>query len=112
VLGVPLQTKTEQLKCHYSEEDFEALEDLEYYQADPKIPLKLVGRRCQECGLVVSEDARKKEKIGGVAGKGIAKAKCPKCEKKFGDISLFAIDEEAMKSQSEEALPQEETPDS
>ena len=43
---------------------------------------------------MVSEESRKKEKLGGAAGKGIAKAKCPKCTQKFGEITLFGIRKE------------------
>lgn len=93
VEGVPLSDKIEKVQCHYSEDDFEVLasETIPFYETDPKLNLELVGRRCEHCGLVVSEDARRKEKIGGLNGKGIAKAKCPKCEKKFGSISLYRI---------------------
>lgn len=89
---VPLEDEFTDQTCHYSEEKFRSIENPEYYQADDKITLKLVGRKCEGCGLVVSEDSRKKEKIGGANGKSIAKANCPKCKKKFGDISLFDIE--------------------
>ncbi len=93
VEGVPLSDKTEKVQCHYSEDEFEVLdgETIPFYETDPKMNLELVGRKCENCGLVVSEDARRKEKIGGLNGKGIAKAKCPKCEKKFGSTSLYRI---------------------
>ncbi len=93
VEGVPLSDKTEKVQCHYSEDEFEVLagDTIPFYETDPKLNLELVGRRCEHCGLVVSEDARRKEKIGGLNGKGISKAKCPKCEKKFGSISLYRI---------------------
>ena len=91
--GIPMDDATTEVQCHYSEGKFEALvlDNLAYYEADEKIKLDVVGRKCQECGLVVSEDSRKKEKIGGANGKGIAKAKCPKCTKKFGNITLFQV---------------------
>ncbi len=91
--GVPLTDPILELQCHYSEEPIKAVdpEFLKFYQPDPSINLELVGRRCEGCGLAVSEDARRKEKIGGLNGKAIAKAKCPKCEKKFGSISLFKL---------------------
>jgi hypothetical protein len=93
--GVPLTDPILNLQCHYSEVPIKALDPpvLKFYQADPSIKLELVGRRCEGCGLAVSEEARRKEKIGGLNGKSIAKAKCPKCEKKFGSISLFKIAE-------------------
>ncbi len=90
--GIPLTNVHTELKCHYGETIVKSLEQVEYYQADKAYTLQLTGRKCAECGLVVSEEARKKEKLGGANGKGIAKAKCPKCGKKFGDISLFAIE--------------------
>jgi hypothetical protein len=65
---------------------------LHYYQPEPnEFPLELTGWRCGQCSLVVSEDARKKEKIGGLNGKGIAKAKCPKCGGKFGSHPLYQV---------------------
>ena len=51
----------------------------------------LVGYRCGNCGIEISEDARKKEKIGGSNGKGIAKAKCPKCKGKMGSHPLYSL---------------------
>ena len=54
------------------------------YLADPALNAVIGGYRCQGCGLVVSEDGRKKEKLGGANAKGLAKAKCPKCGEKFG----------------------------
>ncbi|MBM83775.1 MAG: hypothetical protein CMJ78_24730 [Planctomycetaceae bacterium] len=91
--GIPFEDEKTKVSCHYSEDKFEALslEKLEYYESDERITLDTVGRKCQECGLVVSEDSRKKEKIGGANGKAIAKAKCPKCTNKFGSITLFQI---------------------
>lgn len=91
--GVPLTDQMQQVTCHYSEESFEVLdnENLEFYEADPEIELTLAGRQCQACQLIVSEDSRKKERIGGKAGKAIAKTKCPKCNEKFGNISLFQL---------------------
>lgn len=107
-LGVPLSDEVTEYTCHYSDEKLRALEHLEFYQADPQFALKLIGRRCQECGLVVSEDSRKKEKIGGKSGRGIAKALCPKCKRKFGDNSLFALEKPSTK-QSDEKTADEET---
>jgi hypothetical protein len=39
----------------------------------------------------VSEDSRKKEKIGGKSDASVAKALCPKCKSKFGDITLYGL---------------------
>ena len=94
--GIPMTDSFVEKVCHYSEQTLAVLQNVEFYQADPAFDVKLMGRECQGCGLVVSEDSRKKEKIGGTSGKGIAKAKCPKCEQRFGDISLFTIDVETQ----------------
>lgn len=91
---VPLHDSFTEARCHYSEETFRYLNQVEYYLADPEITLKRVGRKCQSCGLIISEDSRKKEKIGGPHGKSIARAKCPKCTNKFGDISLYDFDDQ------------------
>ena len=90
--GVPLTDAFVECQCHYSDETLRVLENVEFYEADPGMTVKLVGWRCQGCGLVVSEDSRKKERIGGASGRGIAKAKCPKCEEKFGSNPLHTLD--------------------
>ena len=89
--GIPLTDEFKDYKCHYSDTKLHVLQQVGYYQADPAFELVLIGRQCQGCGLVVSEEARKKEKIGGPNGKAIARAKCPKCKAKFGDTSLFTL---------------------
>jgi len=91
-VGVPLTDNFVELKCHYTDQTFQALAEVGYHQADPAIKLSIVGRKCEGCGLVISEDGRKKEKLGGADGKGIAKAKCPKCQKKFGSFTFYAVD--------------------
>jgi hypothetical protein len=90
---IPLVDDTIEAKCHYSETVMQPLVParLDYYRADPAIKLVARGRRCEKCGLVVSEDSRKKEKIGGTSDASVAKAKCPKCKGKFGNITLFGI---------------------
>jgi len=91
-VGVPLKDRLSRLACHYNEETImTVVEDVTYYQADETYEVTRVGCRCEGCGLVVSEDARKKEKIGGKSGKGIAKAVCPKCKRRFGDNPLYEI---------------------
>src|SRR5690606_11448611 len=92
-LGIPLADSYEELKCHYSGEPIKALEHVAYYEADPELETVLVGYRCEACGIAVSEEARQKEKLGGKAGKGIAKAKCPKCEQKMGNVPLYTLKE-------------------
>lgn len=94
-VGVPMVDKLSEHKCHYTDMVFSALDNVEYHQADPNIKLAIVGRKCEGCGLIVSEDGRKKEKLGGADGKGIAKAKCPKCQKKFGSIAFYGVESAA-----------------
>ena len=93
--GVPLTDSEVTGKCHYSDRQIKSIEVTDFHKADPEMELEIVGRKCQACGLVVSEDSRKKEKLGGANGKGIAKAKCPKCQQKFGDTTLYALKEDA-----------------
>lgn len=89
--GVPLTDEETTSKCHYSDRQIKSINATMYHNADPEIQLDVIGRKCQACGLVVSEDSRKKEKLGGVNGKGIAKADCPKCKQKFGSKTLFGL---------------------
>jgi hypothetical protein len=107
---IPLVEEFTEQSCHYSEEKFQSIEKAEFYQADSESTVKLVGRKCEACGLVVSEDSRKKEKIGGANGRGIAKAKCPKCNEKFGDISLFDLEAKPEpKPEDQTGQPEAET---
>eukprot|EP00456_Euglypha_rotunda_P059201 TRINITY_DN493_c1_g1_i5.p1 TRINITY_DN493_c1_g1~~TRINITY_DN493_c1_g1_i5.p1 ORF type:complete len:625 (+),score=162.37 TRINITY_DN493_c1_g1_i5:2061-3935(+) len=92
---IPMVDHYETFKCHYNETPVRSLQQLEYYQKDTNFKLEISGWRCSGCKLIVSEDARKKEKIGGLNGKGIAKAKCPKCTQKFGSNPLYALPEAA-----------------
>ena len=91
--AIPLSDVTTESKCHYSDAVLHSLaaDKLVYYKADPSIKLVVLGRRCEKCGLVVSEDSRKKEKIGGASDASVAKARCPKCKSKFGSITLHGI---------------------
>ena len=86
--GVPLEDRTFKHTCHYTDTPIHALQDLTFYRADPNVELVVAGYQCEHCGLTVSEDGRKKENLGGKAGKGIAKAKCPKCDEKMGHKPL------------------------
>ena len=61
------------------------------YLADPAFDTQISGYRCGACGLIVSEDGRKKEKLGGPKGKSLAKAKCPKCGDVFGENPLYSL---------------------
>ncbi len=104
-VGVPLTDKLTDLKCHYTDQTFQALAEVAYHQADPNIKLVIVGRKCEGCGLVISEDGRKKEKLGGADGKGLAKTKCPKCQKKFGAFTFYAVDTTAPAEPSVASAP-------
>jgi hypothetical protein len=87
--GVPQTEKQETHSCHYSQTKVEGIRDLPYYQQDPAFELTLTGCRCVNCRIVVSEESRQKNKLGGANGKAIAKAKCPKCGGKFGNEPLY-----------------------
>lgn len=88
---IPMTEYFETFKCHYSEAPVQSLQLLEYYEKDPHLKLEISGWKCSGCGLIVAEEARKKEKIGGLNGKGIAKAKCPKCSQKFGSNPMYTL---------------------
>ncbi|MGQ0637624.1 MAG: hypothetical protein ACT4QC_23705 [Planctomycetaceae bacterium] len=91
--AIPLTDEFQEAACHYSEAVLRFLpaERLAWYRADPALKLQVLGRRCQKCGLIVSEDSRKKEKIGSKSDASIAKARCPKCKQKFGSITLYGL---------------------
>jgi hypothetical protein len=57
-------------------------------KADTARPAVVLGHKCEKCGLIVSEDSRKKEKVGGKSPDSVAKAKCPKCKQKMGNHQL------------------------
>jgi len=90
--GVPLDDVYSDRQCHFSNQPLRILENIEFYKGDPGFKLKVIGYKCAGCGLVVSEESREKEQIGGKGAKKIAKAKCPKCKKPFGDLPQYAID--------------------
>ncbi len=92
-LGIPMTDEFTTSKCHYSEAQVKALKDADWYLADTSRPATIAGYRCESCGVTVSEAARKKEKLGGANGKGLAKATCPKCKKKFGNKPLYSLPE-------------------
>jgi len=94
--GIPPEHVFSDYKCHYTDATVRALENLEFYKADGKVKLVIAGYRCGTCGLAVGEDGRKKENLGGKTGKGIAKAKCPKCEAKMGDNPLYTLESEVQ----------------
>ncbi|WP_437206402.1 hypothetical protein [Planctomicrobium sp. SH664] len=89
--GIPMEARYSLYKCHYLDVPIKALEDVEYYKADPSAQLEVAGYRCGSCKLAVSETGRKKENLGGKSPKGIAKAKCPKCSSKMGEHLLYSL---------------------
>ena len=90
--GVPQDDRKTALKCHYTGLILNALADTTYYEADQHVELTLLGRKCGACGIAVCEESRKKQKIGGASGRGLSRAKCPKCNGKFGNNSLYAFE--------------------
>ncbi|MCA9041074.1 MAG: hypothetical protein KDA65_12050, partial [Planctomycetaceae bacterium] len=104
--GIPLEENYELFKCHYTQQQVPALNQMDYYKADKSFELITVGYQCEKCGLVMSEEGRAAEKFGGAKGKSIAKAKCPGCEQKFGSMILEAIKDDpilAPEPENEEA---------
>lgn len=91
ISGAPMQDEFVEYKCHYTDVPIRALQNLEWYQADPTAGVTLAGWKCAACGLAISEEARKKENIGGKGGKAMAKAECPKCKNKFGEHPLYTL---------------------
>jgi hypothetical protein len=96
--GVPLEDVYSDRQCHFSNQPLRILEHIEFYKGDPGFKLKVIGYKCAGCGLVVSEESREKEQIGGKGAKKIAKAKCPKCKKPFGDLPQYSLDVPAATS--------------
>jgi len=92
-LDIPLKDEFREFPCFYSSEMVRFFKHgTDYQQADPAYKLKRVGRQCSHCKMVVSEEARKKEKFGGSGGKALAKTNCPKCQNLFGTVSIYDID--------------------
>ncbi len=108
--GVPMTDEAETLKCKLSEMPVTSLKNLEYYENDPGYELEISGYRCGTCNIAVSEPARAQQKLGGAAGKGIGKAKCPDCSNKMGVNKLFKI--ATAPESEEEAGAEEEDPSS
>ncbi len=93
--NIPLEDELEEYTCHYSESKFQAIPESvwPYYKADTARPAVVLGHKCEKCGLIVSEDSRKKEKVGGKSPDSVAKAKCPKCKQKMGNHQLRGFPE-------------------
>ena len=96
--NIPLEDEFEEFTCHYSESKFQAIPESvwPYYKADTARPAVVLGHKCEKCGLIVSEDSRKKEKVGGKSPDSVAKAKCPKCKQKMGNHQLRGIPEKPV----------------
>lgn len=107
---IPSEGDVVTLVCHYSENPLTIIRNPAFHLADPETPLEAVGYRCESCGLIVSEESRKKEKIGGLDGKKLASAKCPKCKGKFGKSPLYAL--KPKEARAEEAKGEEKAPPS
>ena len=88
---VPLTDDYATSKCHLKQVSIPELKKLNYYEKDPGFKLEISGWRCAACGIVISEAARAETKLGGANGKAIAKAKCPKCTKKYGSVPLYKL---------------------
>ena len=88
---VPLTDDPAEHTGHYTDAVVKELPRPDLYLADPAFDTQISGYRCGACGLIVSEDGRKKEKLGGPKGKGLAKAKCPKCGDIFGENPLYSL---------------------
>ena len=89
--GAPLEDAYDEFTCHVMNSSIRALRQLDYYKIDPTFTLTTVGYKCGSCSLTLSEAGRAKDSLGGKDGKGIAKAKCPKCQQKFGDHLLMSL---------------------
>ena len=100
--GVPASEEFDTLRCHLTEMPVRSLKNVVYYENDPAFELELSGHVCTMCGIAITEDARAKKKLGGAAGKGIAKAKCPKCSNKFGDQKAWNVAKAPDDEQAEE----------
>ena len=104
--GVPLKDEYKTEGCHVSKASVKELQNLIYYQKDPSFKLEIAGYRCKVCSAVVSETARTTLKLGGDKGKGIAKAKCPKCSKPMGNQPLYTVPAEETPPAEETAAPE------
>lgn len=88
---IPLADEFQTANCAVSNEPVRGLQGLIYYEKDPSLKLEVSGWQCGVCKAVISEAARDKSKLGGAKGKGIAKAKCPKCSQKMGSNPWYQI---------------------
>ena len=103
---VPLTDEYVTRKCTLSSAPVKELSKLNYYVKDPGFKLEVTGWKCAGCGIFISEAARVEAKLGGANGKGIAKAKCPKCTKRFGDLPLYQIAGAGVEQPAETTEPE------
>lgn len=89
--GIPTEHVFTTHRCQILETPVKALENLPFYKADETVELVPVGYQCGKCQIVVSEEGRARDSLGGKSPKGIAKAKCPKCSNKMGENLLYGI---------------------
>ena len=89
--GAPLEDSFDEFPCHITKGPIRVLRNLDYYKADPTFKLAPVGYQCSACKVTLSEEGRARDSLGGKDGKALAKAKCPKCQQKFGDAPLLAF---------------------
>lgn len=89
--GAPLEDTFDEFACHTTKGPIRVLRQLEFYKADPSFKLATVGYQCGSCKVTLSEEGRARDNFGGKDGKAIAKAKCPKCQQKFGDQTLQSL---------------------
>ena len=100
--GVPATEETDTLFCFLSEVKIEAVRNLDYYENDPGFTVELSGYICEACGAAITESSRKNKKLGGAAGKGLAKAKCPKCSNKFGNQKAYQVTRKTESTEEDE----------
>ena len=91
------------LKCKLLEIPVEAIRNIEYYENDSAFELEMTGYRCGTCQAVISEEGRLRKKLGGAAGKGIAKAKCPSCAAKMGNHKTYRIGKQPTQQNEQQA---------
>ena len=103
---IPLTDEYLTRKCALSSAPVKELAKLNYYSKDPGFKLEVTGWKCAGCGIYVSEAARAEAKLGGANGKAIAKAKCPKCTKKFGDLPLYQLAGAGVEQPAETTEPE------
>jgi len=107
--GIPLTDEYKTETCHVSKKSVRDLQNLTWYQKDPAFKLEISGYRCKTCAAVIGEPARAAQKLGGPAGKAIAKAKCPKCTKPLGNQPLYVAPGKTVKSSASDDVEQAET---